>query len=104
MTLFIILIIAGLLFAGFAAAAETSLTSVSRIRMRTLADEGNRAAKVVTRLHDERLALNGRIGARLDAHACAYGAPDSSPVRLLARIAIGAVPSASGTAVGDGRQ
>src|SRR5207245_261472 len=51
MTLFILLIVFGLIFAAFAAAAETSLTSVSRIRMRTLADEGNRTARVVTRLH-----------------------------------------------------
>jgi len=51
MTVYIVLIIAALLIAGFAAAAETSLTSVSRIRMRTLADEGNRGARVVTRLH-----------------------------------------------------
>ncbi len=51
MTLFVVLIGLGLLCAGFAAAAETSLTSVSRIRMRTLAEEGNRSARVVTRLH-----------------------------------------------------
>ena len=47
----IIVIVAGLVIAGFAAAAETSLTSVSRIRMRSLADDGNRRARTVTRLH-----------------------------------------------------
>ena len=47
----IIVIILGLVVAGFAAAAETSLTSVSRIRMRSLADDGNRRARTVTRLH-----------------------------------------------------
>src|SRR5579863_1453992 len=47
----IVVIVAGLIVAAFAAAAETSLTSVSRIRMRSLADDGNRRAKTVTRLH-----------------------------------------------------
>src|SRR5579863_704730 len=47
----IVVIVAGLVIAAFAAAAETSLTSVSRIRMRSLADDGNRRAKTVTRLH-----------------------------------------------------
>jgi len=53
MTLLIALVVIGLVFATFAAAAETSLTSVSRIRMRSLADEGNRAARIVTRLHGD---------------------------------------------------
>jgi putative hemolysin len=47
----IVVIVVGLVIAAFAAAAETSLTSVSRIRMRSLADEGNRRARTVTRLH-----------------------------------------------------
>ncbi len=47
----IVAIVAGLIIAAFAAAAETSLTSVSRIRMRSLADDGNRRARTVTRLH-----------------------------------------------------
>jgi putative hemolysin len=47
----IVVIVAGLIIAAFAAAAETSLTSVSRIRMRSLADDGNRRARTVTRLH-----------------------------------------------------
>jgi len=47
----IVVIIVGLVIAAFAAAAETSLTSVSRIRMRSLADDGNRRARTVTRLH-----------------------------------------------------
>lgn len=44
MTPLIIVIILGLVIAAFAAAAETSLTSVSRIRMRSLADDGNKRA------------------------------------------------------------
>ncbi len=47
----IIVIVVGLVVAAFAAAAETSLTSVSRIRMRSLAEDGNRRARTVTRLH-----------------------------------------------------
>src|SRR5438128_12224871 len=46
-------LIAGLLLAAFAAAAETSLTSVGRIRMRTLAEEGSHGARVVVRLHSD---------------------------------------------------
>ena len=46
------LLISGLILAAFAAAAETSLTSVSRIRMRSLAEEGNKRARTVVRLHN----------------------------------------------------
>lgn len=53
MTALTLLVVVGLIVAGFAAAAETSLTSVSRIRMRSLAEDGNRAANVVVRLHDD---------------------------------------------------
>lgn len=49
----IVVIVAGLIIAAFAAAAETSLTSVSRIRMRSLADDGNRRARTVTLLHGD---------------------------------------------------
>jgi putative hemolysin len=53
MTPLLLIIIVGLILALFAAAAETSLTSVSRIRMRTLAEEGNKRARIVTRLHSD---------------------------------------------------
>ncbi len=53
MTGLVLLVLLGLVVAGFAAAAETALTSVSRIRMRSLAEEGNRAAMIVVRLHDD---------------------------------------------------
>jgi len=53
MTPLIIVLIAGLVVAAFAAAAETSLTSVSRIRMRSLAEEGSRRAQRVVRLHND---------------------------------------------------
>jgi putative hemolysin len=51
MTPLIVVIVLGLVIAAFAAAAETSLTSVSRIRMRSLAEDGNKRARTVTRLH-----------------------------------------------------
>jgi len=51
MTLYIFLLAVSLILATFAAAAETSLTSVSRLRIRTLAEEGNRRAKRVVALH-----------------------------------------------------
>ena len=53
MTPLIVLLIAGLAIAAFAAAAETSLTSVSRIRVRSLAEEGSRRAQRVVRLHGD---------------------------------------------------
>src|SRR5438105_6147838 len=53
MTPLIAILVAGLVVAAFAAAAETSLTSVSRIRMRSLAEEGNRRAQRVVRLHND---------------------------------------------------
>lgn len=51
MTGLAVLLGVGLVLAAFAAAAETALTSVSRIRMRSLADDGNRRAQRVVRLH-----------------------------------------------------
>src|SRR5487761_170753 len=53
MTWLAVLLAAGLVLAGFAAAAETALTSVSRLRMRSLADEGNHRAARVVRLHND---------------------------------------------------
>ena len=53
MAILLTLIIIGLIIAAFAAASETSMTSVSRIRMRSLAEEGKRAAKLVVRLHND---------------------------------------------------
>ena len=48
-----ILLAVGLVLAGFAAAAETAMTSVSRLRMRTLAEDGNRRAARVVHLHND---------------------------------------------------
>jgi len=52
-TLEFVLLIIGLFLAAFAAAAETALTSVSRIRMRSLAGEGDHRAQRVVRLHSD---------------------------------------------------
>src|SRR5438552_11167041 len=53
MAFLITLLVVALVVAAFAAASETSLTSVSRIRIRSLADEGHPAAKLVLRLHND---------------------------------------------------
>ena len=45
-------LIVSLVLATFAATAETALTSVSRLRMRSLAEAGDRAARRVVRLHE----------------------------------------------------
>jgi len=51
MSLYIFLLVLSLVTAAFAAAAETSLSSVSRLRIRTLAEEGDRRARRVAALH-----------------------------------------------------
>jgi putative hemolysin len=52
-SLYVVLLVIGLIVAAFAAAAETSLTSVSRLRMRSLAEEGSRRATRVVTLHND---------------------------------------------------
>jgi CBS domain containing-hemolysin-like protein len=51
MTVYVFLLALSLVVAAFAAAAETSLSSVSRLRIRTLAEEGNKRARRVAALH-----------------------------------------------------
>ncbi|MHB8719500.1 MAG: hemolysin family protein [Candidatus Dormibacteria bacterium] len=53
MTGLVALLVVALVLAAFAAASETALTSVSRLRMRTLADDGNRSAQLVVQLHND---------------------------------------------------
>lgn len=53
MSVQVVLLVAGLILATFAAAAETALTSVPRLRIRSLAQEGDRRARVVERLHND---------------------------------------------------
>src|ERR1035441_6319687 len=52
MTWLAILLALSLVLAAFAAGAETALTSVSRLRMRTLAEDGDHRASRVVRLHN----------------------------------------------------
>ena len=62
MTVDLIIIAVSLLVAAFSGASETSLNSISKIRVRTLADEGNRRARRVARLQaDPRQAYLGTI-------------------------------------------
>lgn len=53
MSALVVLLIVAFILAAFAAASETALTSVSRIRMRSLAEEGDSRAVVVVRLHND---------------------------------------------------
>ena len=48
----LLLLIIGLICSAFASTAETALTSVSRIRIRSLAEEGDKRAKRLLRLHN----------------------------------------------------
>src|ERR1019366_8029679 len=52
MTWLVILLAVSLVLAAFAAGAETALTSVSRLRMRPLAEDGAPRASRVARLHN----------------------------------------------------
>ena len=49
--LFILLIL--VLLSAFFSSAETALTSVSKVRIRTLAEDGNKAALRVQRIHEQ---------------------------------------------------
>lgn len=48
----IIILVLLLLLSGFFSSSETALTTVNRIRMRSLAEEGNRRAQIVLKLTD----------------------------------------------------
>ena len=48
----VIVLVVSLVLAAFAATAETALTSVGRMRMRAMAEQGDRAARRVVRLHE----------------------------------------------------
>ncbi|MBV8301792.1 MAG: HlyC/CorC family transporter [Candidatus Dormibacteraeota bacterium] len=91
----ITLLIVGLVFAGFAAAAETSLTSVSRIRMRTLAEEGNKRAGRVVQLHND---PNAYLSTILTLNTVAIIVSSTSTALLVDSYWHG-VPQALGTAV-----
>jgi putative hemolysin len=95
MTPLIIVIVAGLIIAAFAAAAETSLTSVSRIRMRSLAEDGNKRARTVTRLHAD---PNGYLSTILTLNTVAVIVVSTATALLIGSY-LHSVPQAVGTIV-----
>ena len=50
----IIIIVILLALSAYFSSAETALTMVNKIRMRTLADDGNKAAACVLKLHENK--------------------------------------------------
>ena len=95
MTPLIIVIILGLVIAAFAAAAETSLTSVSRIRMRSLAEDGNKRARTVTRLHAD---PNGYLSTILSLNTVAVIVVSTATALLISNN-LQRIPQAVGTIV-----
>jgi len=93
MTPLIIVIILGLVIAAFAAAAETSLTSVSRIRMRSLAEDGNKRARTVTRLHAD---PNGYLSTILSLNTVAVIVVSTATALLISNN-LQRIPQAVGT-------
>jgi len=82
MTIYVLLLVVGLLLAAFAAAAETSLTSVSRLRMRSLAEEGNARARRVVALHND---PNGYLSTILTLNTAAVTVTTASATLLAVR-------------------
>jgi putative hemolysin len=95
MTPLIIVIVLGLVIAAFAAAAETSLTSVSRIRMRSLAEDGNKRARTVTRLHAD---PNGYLSTILTLNTVAVIVVSTATALLITGY-LTKIPQAVGTVV-----
>ena len=95
MTPLIVILVAGLIVAAFAAAAETSLTSVSRIRMRSLAEEGSRRAQRVVRLHND---PNAYLSTILTLNTVAVIVSSTSTAILIDQY-LHSVPQIAGTVV-----
>jgi putative hemolysin len=94
MTGLAVLLAAGLLLAAFAAAAETALTSVSRVRMRSLAEEGDHRAARVVRLHND---PNGYLSTILTINTVAVIVASTATALIVAQGAR-SVPQAAFTA------
>jgi putative hemolysin len=92
MTWLYVLLIVSLVLAAFAAASETALTSVSRLRMRSLAEEGDRRAAVVVRLHNR---PNAYLSTILSINTIAVIVASSSATLIVANN----LPEALGTAL-----
>jgi len=89
------LLLVGLLSAALAAAAETALTSVSRIRMRSMADTGNRRARIVVGLHND---PNGYLSTILSINTVAVILASTAAALIQVRT-YRSVPQAVGTAL-----
>ena len=77
MSILVAALIASLCLAAFAATAETALTSVGRLRMRAMAEQGDRAARRDCLVQDAEERLR-RIDAFLRAaHAIEEGVADA---------------------------
>jgi putative hemolysin len=94
-TILIVLLIASLVLAAFAAASETALTSVSRLRMRSLAEEGNGRAQLVVNLHNQ---PNAYLSTILSINTVAVIVA-STAATLLISDTYRSFPQAAGTAI-----
>ncbi len=95
MSILIILLIISLILAAFAAASETALTSVSRLRMRSLAEEGNHRAGIVVDLHNQ---PNAYLSTILSINTVAVIVA-STAATLMISDTYRSLPQAAGTAI-----
>jgi CBS domain containing-hemolysin-like protein len=94
-SILIVLLIASLVLAAFAAASETALTSVSRLRMRSLAEEGNSRAELVVKLHNQ---PNAYLSTILSINTVAVIVASTAATLLIAQT-YRSFPEAAGTAL-----
>jgi CBS domain containing-hemolysin-like protein len=95
MSLKVVLLVVALVLAAFAAASETALTSVSRLRMRSLAEEGDRRAAVVVGLHNQ---PNAYLSTILSINTVAVIVASTAATLIIAETYRG-FPEAAGTAI-----
>jgi CBS domain containing-hemolysin-like protein len=95
MSLLALLLIVSLVLAAFAAASETALTSVSRLRMRSLAEEGNRRADAVVKLHNQ---PNAYLSTILSINTVAVIVASTTATLIIANT-YHSFPQAAGTAI-----
>ena len=95
MSVLVVLLIVALILAAFAAASETALTSVSRIRMRSLAEEGSTRAAVVVRLHND---PNAYLSTILTINTVAVIVASTSATLIISNT-YRSFPEAAGTAI-----
>ncbi len=95
MTLLVLILVLALVLAAFAAASETALTSVSRLRMRSLADEGGRRAQLVVSLHN---SPNAYLSTILSVNTIAVIVASTAATLIIAQ-AYHSLPQVAGTAI-----